>query len=142
MKFLWDEMGHIWKDDRVVSQIIDDVIRPIIYDEYDPKTERFVFYIRLYTYFVQAFDHFNMHDYSEALEFLNVARRFTKSAKLEEEEAKYVKKIDAIIKPIVPKLESLSEQFDASPPSKRKIANIKKSLQAAQNICLLRMLKR
>ena len=100
--------------------------------------EKRIYYIRLYTDLIRAEDYLTETGFKKSINFLMIIRNMTKETEFKEEEV-YFKRINEIVNGILSKLKN----------RKNKIKNemidhnhLKTKLQLAQNICILRVLKR
>ncbi|MCK5282442.1 MAG: hypothetical protein KAK00_03455 [Nanoarchaeota archaeon] len=101
--------------------------------------EKIIFYLRLYTDLVRAEDNISKSRYKKMINLLKVVRNTTKGTTFKEDEL-YLKRIRQISNEILSnvkcvKCRSKDCQICDS-------AHMKTKLQLAQNICILRILKR
>lgn len=102
-------------------------------------TEKTLFYLRLYTGLIKAEDKLTPDGCSRMVNILKVVRNMAKSSEYKEEEA-YLKRIREIANEIISNMSKIRRIINKDPTSDAFHAKTK--LQLAQNICILRILKR
>ncbi len=109
-----------------------------------PKQEKYVnakiiFYIRLYTGVMRAEDNLNAKNYGRVTNLCKVVRNIAKNSAFKEEET-YLKRIRDIASEVInwtKKIEKKRKKHDLSDAYA-----VLTKLQLAQNLCILRILKR
>lgn len=109
-----------------------------------PKKEKYLnektlFYIRLYTDLIRAEDRMKLDGLNKMINFLKVVRNMSRDLKFKEEEA-YLKRIREITNSIISNASLIKQAIRKDPMCDPFHAKTK--LQLAQNICILRILKR
>ena len=101
--------------------------------------EKIIFYIRLYTDIIKAEDKMNLDGFNKMVNLLKVVRNMSRNTKFKEEEA-YLKRIREIVSSIISNASIIKKAIKKDPAGDPYHAMTK--LQLAQNICILRILKR
>lgn len=109
-----------------------------------PKKEKYlnektIFYLRLYTDLIRAEDRLNPNQNKAMVNILKVVRNMARSTEFREEEA-YLKRIRDIASEILGNFNKIKIQIKKDPAGDPMHAKTK--LQLAQNICILRIIKR
>jgi hypothetical protein len=109
-----------------------------------PKREKYLiqrnlFYLRLYTDLIRAEEKMNPRGCKRMENILRVVRNMARNPDFKEEEA-YLKRIRSIASDILSNLNRIKIKIKKDPTSDAYHAKTK--LQLAQNICILRILKR
>ena len=101
--------------------------------------EKIIFYIRLYTDLIRAEDKMTLDGFNKMINLLKVVRNMSRDPKFKEEEA-YLKRIREIVNSIISNgsiiKRAIRKDLACDP------YHAKTKLQLAQNICILRVLKR
>ena len=109
-----------------------------------PKKEKYlnekvIFYLRLYTDLIKAEEKMTLNGFKRMSNLLKVVRNMSRNSKFKEEEA-YLKRIREIVSSILSKSLTIKSEIRKDPACDPCHAMTK--LQLAQNICILRILKR
>ncbi len=101
--------------------------------------EKIIFYLRLYTDLIKAELRMKPDSWNSMVNLLKVVRNMASSCEFKEEEA-YVKRIKSIASEILSKINKIKIKVAKDPSADAYHAKTK--LQLAQNICILRILRR
>ena len=101
--------------------------------------EKIIFYLRLYTDLTKAEEKMNEAGFRRMINLLKVVRNMAKSTVFKEEEA-YLKRIREIASSVISNKDKIRRAIKRDPADVPLHAKTK--LQLAQNICILRILKR
>ncbi|MBD3164127.1 hypothetical protein GF323_02930 [Candidatus Woesearchaeota archaeon] len=101
--------------------------------------EKIMFYLRLYTDLIKAEEKLSIDGFKKMLNLLKVIRNMSKEAGFKEEEA-YIRRINQIANSLIKNANEIRKAIRKDPTSDAYHAKTK--LQLAQNICILRILKR
>ncbi len=101
--------------------------------------EKMIFYIRLYTDLVRAEDAMTIERFNKMINLLKVVRNMSRESKFKEEES-YLKRVREIANSIISNGSLIKSAIRKDPACDPLHAKTK--LQLAQNICILRILKR
>jgi hypothetical protein len=102
------------------------------------NNEKILYYLRIYTYLVNAYDFLTYDKYQKSFNHLHVLKNLTKECTYREEKS-YVNIISDIVKEINSNKDEIIRrlsEYHASDP-----AHSRTKLQLAQNMCIMRILK-
>ena len=103
------------------------------------KNEKNLFYLRLYSDLIRAEDRLNPEKCKTMTNILKVVRNMARTTEFKEEEA-YLKRIRDIASEVISNMNKIKVQIKKDPIGDPMHAKTK--LQLAQNICILRIMKR
>lgn len=122
----------------MISKDLNKLYNMLISKKNTTKREKLLFYIRLYTDLLNAYNNIGKNRYKKSINYLNKAKNFTKEANFSEETL-YIKRINSLITDVLKNMPcKRCKLLDCDYCDKN---NVKTHLQIAQNICLIRMLK-